>query len=85
VNVLFTVDAPPVTTEETIAAGSDEGDEDLLPLAFDRAQFCARVDARSQVRPGGPIRLVVDPSRFHFFDVGTGRAIESRRTVAASA
>jgi multiple sugar transport system ATP-binding protein len=85
VNVLFTVDAPPVTTEETIAAGSDEGDEDLLPLASDRAQFCARVDARSQVRPGGPIRLVVDPSRFHFFDVGTGRAIDSRRTVAASA
>jgi multiple sugar transport system ATP-binding protein len=85
VNVLFTVDAPPVTTEETIAAGSDEGDEDLLPLASDRAQFCARVDARSQVRPGGTIRLVVDPSRFHFFDVGTGRAIDSRRTVAARA
>jgi multiple sugar transport system ATP-binding protein len=85
VNVLFTVDAPPVTTEETIAAGSDEGDEELLPLASDRAQFCARVDARSQVRPGRAIRLVVDPSRFHFFDVATGRSIDSRRTVAASA
>jgi multiple sugar transport system ATP-binding protein len=85
VNVLFTVDAPPVTTEETIAAGSDEGDEELLPLAADRAQFCARVDARSQVRPGRPIRLVVDPSRFHFFDVATGRAIEARRAVGTSA
>ena len=85
VNVLFTVDAPPVTTEETIAAGSDEGDDELIPLASDRAQFCARVDARSGVRPGGTIRLVVDPWRFHFFDVDTGRAIDGRRAVGASA
>src|SRR5919109_826329 len=85
VNVLFTVDAPPVTTEETIAASSDEGDEELFPLATDRAQFCARVDARSEVRPGRTIRLVVDPSRFHFFETETGRAIDTRHPVGASA
>jgi multiple sugar transport system ATP-binding protein len=85
VNVLFSVDAPPVTTEETIAASSDEGDDELLPLATDRAQFCARVDARSEVRPGRQIRLVVDPSRFHFFEAETGRAIDTRRPVGARA
>lgn len=57
VNVLFTVDAPPVTTEEALAAASDEGAEDILPLITERAQFCARVDARTSAQPGGRVRL----------------------------
>jgi len=83
VNVIFTIDAPPVQTEETLAASSDEG-EDLLRLE-DRAQFCARVDARSSARPGSDVTLSVDPSRFHYFDPETGAAIESREPVAAQA
>ena len=82
VNVLFTVDAPPVTTEETIAAFGED-DEGLAPLA-DRAQFCARVDARTKVTPGGSITLVVDPSRFHFFDPESGQAILGHDRVAAT-
>jgi len=83
VNVIFTIDAPPVQTEETLAASSDEG-EDLLRLE-DRAQFCARVDARSAAKPGAPVTLSVDPSRFHYFDPETGSAIESREPVGAQA
>jgi multiple sugar transport system ATP-binding protein len=85
VNVLFTVDAPPVTSEEALAAASDEGAEDILPLITERAQFCARVDARTRAKPGGRVRLAVDPSRFHFFEPDTGLAISSERTVPATA
>ena len=85
VNVLFTVDAPPVTSEEALAAASDEGAEDILPLIAERAQFCARVDARTRAKPGERIRLAVDPSRFHFFEPDTGLAISSERTVPATA
>ena len=85
VNVLFTVDAPPVTSEEALAAASDEGAEDILPLITERAQFCARVDARTRAKPGERVRLAVDPSRFHFFEPDTGLAISSERTVPATA
>jgi multiple sugar transport system ATP-binding protein len=85
VNVLFTVDAPPVTSEEALAAASDEGAEDILPLITERAQFCARVDARTRAKPGEQVRLAVDPSRLHFFEPDTGLAISSERTVPATA
>jgi len=84
VNLLFTVDAPPVTTEEALAAASDEGAEDILPLITERAQFCARVDARTRARPGERTRLAVDPSRFHFFEPDTGLAISSQHSVPAT-
>jgi multiple sugar transport system ATP-binding protein len=81
VNVIFSIDAPPVETEETLAAASDEG-EDLLRLEG-RAQFCARVDPRSHARPGADVTLSVDTARFHFFDPETGAAIEARQAVGA--
>ena len=81
VNVIFTIDAPPVATEELRAATSDEAGEEAIILADEepRCVFVARVDPRSQVRPGATVRLSVDPSRFHYFDPETGRAIDSRR------
>ena len=85
VNVLFTIDAPPVTTEDALAAASDEGADDILSLITERAQFCARVDARTRARPGQAVRLAVDPSRFHFFEPDSGLAISSDRTVPATA
>ena len=85
VNVLFTIDALPVTTEDALAAASDEGADDILPLITERAQFCARVDARTRAKPGQPVRLAVDPSRFHFFEPDSGLAISSDRTVPATA
>ena len=79
VNVIFPIDAPPVLTEDTIAAASDEGDSDRIPLIADaqeQARFCARVDARTNCRPGDRVRLSVDPARFHFFDPESGQAID---------
>ena len=40
VNVIFPVDAPPVLTEDVIAAASDDSDHDNVPLIADE-QRCA--------------------------------------------
>ena len=84
VNVLFEVDEPPVTAEEIRAATVEQGDDDLL-LAAEGARciFCASVDARTTVKPGGSITLSLDPSRFHYFDPSTGRAVEATRAGAS--
>jgi multiple sugar transport system ATP-binding protein len=86
VNVIFPVDAPPVRTEDTLAATADEEGQESVPLIADtqdRARFCARVDARTKAKPGSAVRLSVDPRRFHYFDPATGRAIVSARPVTA--
>jgi multiple sugar transport system ATP-binding protein len=76
INLLFTVDAPPIETEETRAAADTAGDE-TIPLMSDgrRAVFCARVDARTRARAGSTIRLSCDPARFHYFDPATGLVV----------
>jgi multiple sugar transport system ATP-binding protein len=79
VNVLFRVDAPPVATEETMAAAEDDSGDVLLMAEEPRCVFCARVDARTKVRPGSTITLSLDPSRFYYFDPGTGRKIGRRQ------
>jgi multiple sugar transport system ATP-binding protein len=79
VNVLFTIDAPPVETDETLAATEGE-DTDLFHDEQPRATFCAQVDARSKAAAGRTVRLAVDASRFHFFDPDTGLALARSAT-----
>jgi multiple sugar transport system ATP-binding protein len=67
-HVLFRIDAPRVETEDV--RQTLEGEDTML--AEDRALFDARVDPRTDARPGGMVRLAVDPRGFHFFDVATG-------------
>jgi multiple sugar transport system ATP-binding protein len=76
VNILFRVDATPVATDVIMATTEEEGDE-LMLLADDTSgtMFCARVDARTKVQPGGDVRLTLDPTRFHYFDPATGFAV----------
>ncbi len=87
VNVLFTVDAPPIETEETLAASDLASDETPIPLMTSgkQAVFCARVDARTSARPGTDITLSLDPRRFHFFDPRTGLALEPAGAASATA
>jgi multiple sugar transport system ATP-binding protein len=65
-HVFFRVDAPRITAE-LLEAG-----EDATLLAEPTALFSARVDPRTRARVGAPLRLAVDPSRFHFFDPLSG-------------
>ena len=88
-HVIFTVDAPRVDTEEV--RQTREGEDELL-LAGDRAVFNARVDPRTAASAGAPLRLAVDPARFHFFDRDSGENIalgldpgEGQQEVAARA
>src|SRR5688500_977836 len=87
VNVIFPVDAPPVLTEDIIAAASDDQEDavQMMTEIHERARFCARVDARSRVRPGARARLSVDPTRFHYFDPATGLAIDPVHAVSTRA
>jgi multiple sugar transport system ATP-binding protein len=70
-HLIFQVDVPPVDVTEVREAA---GDEDAL-LQVDKAVFTARVDPRTNARPGRRVTLSVDPARFHFFDLATGARI----------
>ncbi|MEV5746275.1 sn-glycerol-3-phosphate ABC transporter ATP-binding protein UgpC [Actinoallomurus sp. NPDC052308] len=88
INVIFTIDAPPVEHKDTADLANDADEDDAaIPLADNKALWTARVNARSHVRPGQDIDLSVDTSRLHFFDAGTGLAIghPETATVAATA
>jgi multiple sugar transport system ATP-binding protein len=74
IHVIFPVDAPPVELEDVREAAEDEA-----LLVADTTFFNARVDARSRVRIGEPMRLAVDPARLHFFDAATGDNLTGRQ------
>jgi multiple sugar transport system ATP-binding protein len=78
-HVLFSVDAPRVEATEVRAA---TGDEDLTLAAAEGSLFTARVDPGTSAKPGSPLRLAVDPTRFHYFDPETGLRLESDRALA---
>ncbi|MEU8803426.1 sn-glycerol-3-phosphate ABC transporter ATP-binding protein UgpC [Spirillospora sp. NPDC048819] len=78
INVIFTIDAPPVEHKDTADLASDaaEGEEDMtIPLVDNKALWTARVNSRSHVRPGQHVDLAVDTRRLHFFDPSSGLAI----------
>jgi multiple sugar transport system ATP-binding protein len=77
--VHFNVEAPAVATEDARELAGDVGQEALE--AVERAAqtgtstFLARLNPRTEARKGGPIELVVDVHRLHFFDPETGLGI----------
>jgi multiple sugar transport system ATP-binding protein len=79
-NLIFTVNAPPVVTEQTTAAKEDASTETGIPLIASEgtSTFTARVDPRCRARSGSRVRLSVDPDRFHFFDPETSTAVLSK-------
>ncbi|MEU9021058.1 sn-glycerol-3-phosphate ABC transporter ATP-binding protein UgpC [Actinomadura sp. NPDC048394] len=88
INVIFTIDAPPVEHKDTadLAEDAAEGDADMaIPLVDNKALWTARVNSRSHVRPGQDIDLAVDTKRLHFFDPASGLAIGHPGAAAAAA
>ena len=80
-HVVFAVAAPRVDVSEVREAA---GDEDAL-VALEGSVFTARVDPGTAARPGTPLRLAVDPSRFHYFDPESGLRLDPDRAPAALA
>jgi multiple sugar transport system ATP-binding protein len=72
-HVIFPIEAPRLNIAELGEAHAT--DDDQL-LAETRTQFTARIDGHVHVQPGERLRLSIDPSRFHFFDVDTGDALQ---------
>jgi multiple sugar transport system ATP-binding protein len=66
-HVIFPIDAAPVDV-----SGAREQDEEEVMIGEARTHFTARVDPQTSARPGMPLRLSVDPARFHYFDPDTG-------------
>jgi multiple sugar transport system ATP-binding protein len=79
-HVLFTVAEPRVEVGEVRAA---TGDEDATIGAVEGSLFTARVDPGTTARPAAPLRLAVDPSRFHYFDPETSLRLDAGRELAA--
>ncbi len=77
-HVLFAVDAPPVDVGDIRSAAGDE--DELKTVAG--SLFTARVDPGTAARPAAPLRLAVDPSRFHYFDPDTGLRLAPAREQA---
>jgi hypothetical protein len=69
-HVFFPVEAPRISSE-----GIQAPDDDAALLVEAQSLFNARVDARTRARVGSPLRLAVDPERFHFFDSVTGTSL----------
>jgi multiple sugar transport system ATP-binding protein len=78
-HVLFSVAAPRVEVSEVRAAA---GEDDEALMAVEGSLFTARVDPGTAAQPGSPLRLAVDPSRFHYFDPETGLRLEHDRALA---
>jgi multiple sugar transport system ATP-binding protein len=68
--VFFHVAAPRVTIESRIAS-----EDDASLLVEEDAFFTARVEAMTSAQVGVPLKLAVDPSTFHFFDLQTGESL----------
>ena len=79
-HVIFQIDAPPVDVSEVREAS---GDEESL-IATDRATFTARVDPQTSAQVGRPLRLAVDPTKFHYFDPTTGLRLDVEHAPALS-
>ncbi len=86
-NLLFTVDAPRIATDDVKAAiGGESGADEGRLLADDRrARFTARIQGRPPASAPGPVELAIDPSQVHLFDRESGLALELERPVVRAA
>jgi multiple sugar transport system ATP-binding protein len=67
----FGLDVEPYIVADAI----DDEAESALTTDEDHATFVARVSPRSPVRNGKEVALVIDATRFHFFDIDSGEAV----------
>jgi multiple sugar transport system ATP-binding protein len=81
----FTVEAPPVLTEDTRELASDVGEETLQELREQvkerRTTFIARAGPETSARVGARREIWVDTRKLYFFDPATGESIYGDRVV----
>jgi len=75
--VHFSIDAPPVLTEDTRELVADTGGLDFLRAGggsraeIESSTFVARLDPRTRAAERHPLELAIDTARMHFFDPET--------------
>ena len=76
----FTVDAPPVVTDDTKELVRDLGATEQLEARVEEgtSSFVARLDPRTGARRGERLEMAVDVERMHFFDLEDGSGIYDR-------
>ena len=76
--VHFTLDAPPVVTDDTrdLIAAQEDTDEVDEVIEQRVSTFVARIDPKIDVKVGETVPLVVDTSELHMFDPDDGRALD---------
>jgi multiple sugar transport system ATP-binding protein len=75
--VHFSVDSPPVLTDDTRELARDAGTAELeAGKHAGRSTFVARLSPRTEARERSDIELAIDTSRVHFFDPDTGSRID---------
>jgi multiple sugar transport system ATP-binding protein len=76
--VHFSLDAPPVVTDDTRELVQDAEDtEDVDEVIEQRASaFVARINPKVDVQLGETVPLVVDTTELHVFDPDNGRALD---------
>jgi multiple sugar transport system ATP-binding protein len=75
--VHFTVDCPPVLTEDTKELAADRGldVEELASGEVKRTSFVARFDANTSAKEDDRIEVMVDTKALYFFDRETGTSL----------
>jgi multiple sugar transport system ATP-binding protein len=79
-NVIFTVDAPAAQHESqqlrmAKEVSAEEAEAAAMAAGEGQSVWTARVNPRTQARPGRQVELVVDTNELHFFDPDSGNAI----------
>jgi multiple sugar transport system ATP-binding protein len=74
-HAIFPVEAPPVDTD-AVRAASDEGERGVLLATDRRALFTAALPEGAPAVVGRPLRLALEPARFHFFDPESGARLD---------
>jgi multiple sugar transport system ATP-binding protein len=75
INVIFSIDAPPVQHASISQAVADDEEDGTIPLEGNKTMWTARVAARSRIKPGQSAELAVDNANLQFFDADSGLAI----------
>jgi multiple sugar transport system ATP-binding protein len=75
-NVIFSLDAPPVTTEHVTAAQDAASDDEARLLMDDqRSMWTARLNGRRHTTAGTTVDMALDTGHMHFFDPDTGATL----------
>ena len=75
---MIALDAPRVSAEAVRAATETTADDEGKLFVDDqRAIFTACLDARRDIVPGVDVELAIDHKRLHYFDPGSGLALDA--------